>query len=360
MRDTPYLAVDEQLFEANLTAMAEHARQLGVALRPHAKTHKSAEVARRQLAHGAVGLTVATVSEAEIFADAGFDDLFIAYPIWAEGPRAPRLQALAGRVRLRVGVDSIEGARMLAHAVASGEHPAPLAVAVEVDSGHHRTGVAPDQAGTVAAAAAEYGLRVDGVFTFPGHSYAPEARASAAHDEALALEIAREALLGLGLACPVVSGGSTPSADAAEGRASGGVLTELRPGVYPFFDAQQWELGTAGPGRIALTAVATVVSVRGSRVVVDAGNKVLGADRAGYASGFGRLPASPEARIVALSEHHATIEFSAADAAPALGSRVRIAPNHVCAAINLADELVVEQNAREVTVWTVDARGANT
>jgi len=360
VRDTPYLAVDEQLLESNLAAMADHARQLGVALRPHAKTHKSVEVGRRQLAHGAVGLTVATVSEAEVFADAGFDDLFIAYPIWAEGPRATRLRALAGRVRLRVGIDSIEGARMLAHAATSGEHPVPLAVAVEVDSGHHRTGVEPGQAGVIAAASLEYGLTVDGVFTFPGHSYAPEARASAAHDEALALEIARESLRGLGLECPVVSGGSTPSADAAEGRASGGVLTELRPGVYPFFDAQQWELGTVGPGRIALTAVATVVGARGARVVVDLGSKVLGADRAAYATGFGRLPADAAARIVALSEHHATIEFASADEAPVLGERVRIAPNHVCAAINLADELVIESNAAEAAVWPVDARGANT
>lgn len=360
MRDTPYLVIDEQLLEANLAAMAEHARRLGVALRPHAKTHKSVEVARRQLAHGAVGLTVATVAEAETFADAGFDDLFIAYPIWAEGPRATRLRALAGRVRLRVGVDSIEGARMLAHAVTGGEHPVPLAVAIEVDSGHHRTGVEPEQAGPIAVAAIELGLAVDGVFTFPGHSYAPDARSSAAHDEAQALEAARESLLGLGLACPVVSGGSTPSADAAEGSAAGGVLTELRPGVYPFFDAQQWELGTVGPTRIALTAVATVVSVRGSRVVVDAGNKVLGADRAAYASGFGRLPAAPEARIVALSEHHATIEFENAESAPLLGTRLRIAPNHVCTAINLSDELVIERSGTEAAVWRVDARGANT
>jgi len=360
VRDTPYLVIDEQLLEANLAAMANHARRLGVALRPHAKTHKSVEIARRQLAHGAVGLTVATVAEAEVFADAGFDDLFIAYPIWAEGPRASRLRALAGRVRLRIGVDSIEGARMLAQAVTGGEHPAPLAVAIEVDSGHHRTGVAPEQAGIVAAAAAEYGLAVDGVFTFPGHSYAPDGRASAAHDEAHALEEARESLLGLGLACPVVSGGSTPSADAAEGKAAGGVLSELRPGVYPFFDSQQWELGTVGPARIALTAVATVVSVRGSRAVVDAGNKVLGADRAAYASGFGRLPAAPEARIVALSEHHATIEFENAESAPPLGTRLRIAPNHVCTAINLADELVIERFGRETAVWRVDARGANT
>lgn len=361
MRDTPYLAVDERLLEVNLTSMADHARALGVALRPHAKTHKSIEIARRQLAHGAVGLTVATVAEAEVFADGGIDDLFIAYPVWAEGPRAERLRKLADRVQLRVGVESIEGARMLAQATTSGEHPVPIGVAVEVDSGHHRTGVAPAQAGIVAAAAADYGLRVDGVFTFPGHSYAPESRESAARDEAEALAAARESLLGLGLACAVVSGGSTPSVEAASRRAAGGVLTEVRPGVYPFYDAQQWELGTAGPGRIALTAVATVVSVRGTRAVVDLGSKVIGADRLTWATGFGRLPAHPDARIVALSEHHATIEFESDPAGvPVLGARVRVAPNHVCTTVNLADELVFERDSIEVAVVAVDARGANT
>ena len=95
VRDTPFLAVDEALLDANLTGMAAHAAHLGVALRPHAKTHKTPEIAKRQITHGAVGLTVATVGEAEVFADAGIGDLFIAYPIWAAGARADRLRTLA-------------------------------------------------------------------------------------------------------------------------------------------------------------------------------------------------------------------------------------------------------------------------
>lgn len=357
MRDTPYLAVDVDLLEANLAAMAEHARTLGLALRPHAKTHKSPEIARRQLAHGAIGLTVATVGEAEVFAAAGVDDLFIAYPVWAEGERADRLRALAARSRVRVGADSIEGARMLAAAVRAGRPGgAPLAIAIEVDSGHHRSGTAPDRAAEVAIAAREAGLDVDGVFTFPGHSYGLEAASPAAGEEAAALGTARDALVAAGIPCPVVSGGSTPSARAADG----GVLTELRPGVYVFQDAQQWELGTSGPESIALTACATVVSRRPGVAVVDAGSKVLGADRAGFASGFGRLPDHPETRIVALSEHHATIVFPAGAAVPPLGARLRVAPNHVCSAVNLADELVVLRAGAEVGTWPVAARGANT
>lgn len=356
MRDTPYLVVDERRLEANLAAMAEHARALGVALRPHAKTHKAPEIARRQLAHGAIGLTVATVGEAEVFADAGIDDLFIAYPIWAVGPRAERLRALAGRVRLRVGADSIESVRMLAAAVHAGvEDAAALAIAVEVDSGHHRSGIAPERAAEVAAAALEAGLLVDGVFTFPGHSYGSGAAAPAAGDEAAALATARDALVAVGIPCPVVSGGSTPSARAADG----GVLTELRPGVYLFGDAQQWELGTIEPASIALTARATVVSRHEHVAVVDAGSKILGADRAAYASGYGRLLDHPDARITALSEHHATITFPAYVVVPPLGTELCVVPNHVCNAVNLVDELVVERDGIDVDTWTVAARGRN-
>ena len=106
--DTPYLVVDREILERNLATMAELARTAGFALRPHAKTHKCLPIARRQLELGATGLTVATVGEAELFADAGFDDLFIAYPIIATGPKAPRLRALAERCTVAVGADSVQ------------------------------------------------------------------------------------------------------------------------------------------------------------------------------------------------------------------------------------------------------------
>jgi D-serine deaminase-like pyridoxal phosphate-dependent protein len=354
MRDTPFLAVDVDLLERNLKAMANHAATAGLELRPHAKTHKSVFLAQLQIERGAVGITVATVSEAEIFASAGLDDIFIAYPIWAEGPRAERLRTLATRTRLRVGADSIEGVRQLAQAMGSQVHR--LAVAIEVDSGHHRSGRSPESAAEVAAAALEVGLTVDGVFTFPGHSYGPGAGDSAARDEAEALTIARGALTAAGIPCPVVSGGSTPSADAARSD----VLTELRPGVYVFGDAQQWELGTCAPESIALTVRATVVSRRDDTVIVDAGSKALGADRASWASGYGRVMEYPNARILALSEHHATVRFPSDETPPAAGTRLRIVPNHVCSAVNLADRYTVEREGAEIDEWRIDARGANT
>jgi D-serine deaminase-like pyridoxal phosphate-dependent protein len=348
---TPCLVVDRELLEGNLVAMAGRARDLGVALRPHAKTHKCLEIARRQLALGAVGLTVATVGEAEIFADAGFTDLFIAYPVWAAGVRGGRLRALAERISLRIGVDSGEGAEIVARALAGTE----AEVVVEVDSGQHRTGVAPESAGQVAAAAQRCGLRVAGVFTFPGHSYQPGQMKQAAEDEARALLAAGGALRQASVGADLRSGGSTPTAALA----IQGAMNEMRPGVYVFNDAQQVELGTAEWDTVALSAAATVVSRHGRDLVLDAGSKVLGADRPAWATGYGRLPDHPHARIGALSEHHATVSFPQGGPVPDLGSLVRVAPNHVCAAVNLADVLLISAGGAIVDQWHIAARGRN-
>ncbi|MGY6497171.1 MAG: alanine racemase, partial [Microcella sp.] len=294
-----------------------------------------------------------------------------------EGPRAARLAALLARgVRLRVGVDSVEGIGMLAAATEDSDRSG-LTVAVEVDSGHQRSGVDPGRAGALARVATELGLEVAGVFTFPGHSYAPDGMNAAARDEQQALRAARDAVLRAGLPCPVVSGGSTPTTSAFSGDPAGGreplhalasdddVLTELRPGVYALGDAQQWELGVVDPASIALSFVATVVSRRegnhgGVRLIVDAGSKALASDRPAWASGFGRCIEHPDAHIVALSEHHATLLFPAAEDAPALGERLRIVPNHVCTAVNLVDDLVAVHPDGSEEVWPVAARGANT
>ena len=346
---TPHVTVDVDVLDRNLRAMADAAAARGLALRPHAKTHKCPEIARRQLDLGAAGLTVATVSEAEIFADAGVPDLFVAYPVWPSPERAQRLRALARRVALRVGVDSAESAEALAAAVPG------LEVMVEVDSGHHRSGVAPASAGGIAAAAHRAGLRPRGVFTFPGHGYGVSRRHLAARDEAAALAEAVSSVTAAGLDADVVSGGSTPTA-ALTGRP----LTEMRPGVYVFGDAQQLEMETCGWDEVALTVASTVVSRSGQRMVLDAGSKVLGADQQSWATGAGRLLDHPQARIVALSEHHATVVLPDGSPVPALGEVLRVVPNHVCATVNLADELVVVSAGAEVDRWRVAARGANT
>lgn len=352
---TPYLRVDVTRLLANIERTARWAAAAGVSLRPHAKTHKSPEVARLQLAAGAIGLTVATIGEAEVFVQHGAEDVFVAYPLWLTEERARRVRDLADRADLAIGVDSVEAAQRAARLLEG----SGVVALVEVDSGQHRTGVAPEDAGTIAAAAVEAGLPVRGVFTFPGHSYSPDALRTAADDEARALRTATESLRAVGLEPDVVSGGSTPSL----AHTHTDELTELRPGVYVFGDAQQWELGTAAPDDLALTCRATVVSHAGGRPVLDAGSKVLGADRAAYATGWGRLPAYPDARVVQLSEHHAVVDLAGASL-PRLGSRVDVVPNHVCAAVNLADTLWADTGAGTGTggglePWPVAARGRN-
>ncbi|HUN35471.1 MAG TPA: alanine racemase [Trebonia sp.] len=350
---TPYLMVDVDRLEHNVRAMAEHAARQGLALRPHAKTHKTAEIAALQLRAGAAGLTVATLGEAEAFARAGCDDLFLAYPVWPSAERLERIEALTDKVRLRIGVESVTSARKLAPLSRLANPPQ---VVIEIDSGHHRTGVRPQLAAEIALEARKAGLDVAGVFTFPGHSYSPDARERAAAEERSALTAAVTALDLAGIRCEVASGGSTPTAALGEAAP----LTELRPGVYVFNDAQQLELGVCTEDQLALTAVATVVSRPApDRLVLDCGSKVLGADRMPWATGHGRVLGLPGARVTALSEHHATVVLPEAGPEPALGDLLAVVPNHVCTAINLADQLHAVRDGQLVATWPVMARGAN-
>jgi len=140
---TPCLVVDEVVLDANIEAMAGRARSAGLRLRPHVKTHKSLEIARRQVAAGASGLTVATLSEAEAFAAGGFDDLLVAYPLWLSEARAERLARLGGGATVRFGCDSLDSGRHSARLLAG----VPVGVLVEVDSGQGRSGSRPARPG---------------------------------------------------------------------------------------------------------------------------------------------------------------------------------------------------------------------
>ena len=361
---TPALIVDAATLDRNIARMAEAARASGFRLRPHAKTHKCPQIAAKQIGAGAVGLTVATIGEAEAFAAAGVTaDLFIAYPLWLDEGKQRRLAKLATEARVAVGVDSVESARRIAGTGAS--------VVIEIDCGHHRTGVQPADAGALALAARELGLAVDGVFTFPGHGMArgaaqdaplspAEIREHAARDQQSGLSEAAASLREAGVEPSVISGGSTPTA----GFAQAGEINELRPGVYVFNDAMQIALGSCGIEDVALAAAATVVSVPAAdRFVLDTGSKVLGADPNAWSPGYGLLPAYPGSKVIQLSEHHAVVQLSAdlpdGVTAPEHGDRVAIIPNHVCNAVNLADELVIVQQGKHVDTWPVAARGAN-
>ncbi|MCO4239639.1 D-TA family PLP-dependent enzyme [Pseudarthrobacter sp. MDT3-28] len=358
--DTPEIIIDRHVLQRNIDRMATAVRAKGLHLRPHVKTHKVPEIAEMQLAAGAVGLTVATLGEAEVFAEHGAKDIFIAYPLWIGPRQAERLQRLAAKARIAVGVDSREAAETMAASL--GDAVGEIEVVLEIDSGHHRSGIAPDAVVGVAQAAARGGLRVTGIFTFPGHSYAPGMPLKAADEERLALGKAADLLTAGGFPITHRSGGSTPTATLTAGNSG---ATEVRPGVYVFGDAQQLELERCAVEDIALTVAATVVSRHEGtdliprRVILDSGSKILGGDLPGWTTGFGRLLDHPEARITALSEHHATVVWPAEATLPALGDRLRVVPNHVCIAMNLVDDVTVISGGEIVDRWHVAARGRN-
>ena len=353
--DTPALVIDLDVAEANTRALVAHLAQFGVSLRPHAKTHKSLEIGRGQLASGARGLTVGNLGEAEVFAAAGLADLFIAYPIWAAGPKATRLRALHERApEIKVGVDSVDGARALGDAVAGAARP--LQVLIEIDPGNRRTGVVgKDAAIEVARAARVAGLEVAGIFSHGGHGYAsPAARHAAAADEVRSLTEAVDALRETGFNVPVVSAGSTPTML----EAVGGPITEMRAGTYVLGDRQQAVLGSIGAQTIALHVTATVVSASvPGQVVIDAGAKTLTKDVAPYLRGHGAIPAYPDAVIERVSDYHGIVRIPAGTPAPRVGEVIAIVPNHVCPVVDLRDSFVAVRGRTVVGALPVDARG---
>ena len=341
------MVVDVSRMERNLSRMAAAAAAAGVALRPHAKTHKCVEVARRQLAHGAVGLTVATLAEAELFASGGCPSVFIAYPLWAgSGSRGVRLAALAQLTDLRVGVDSMAAAARLAGAVPG------LRVLIEVDSGQHRSGVLPDRVAALAGSCVELGLEVIGAFTHPGHAYgSPSAVGDVAEEERVALAAAGTAVAEFVDGEPLLSGGSTPTA--AAGLAA--PLTEVRPGTYVFGDRQQMHLSPVTVDDVALVVGARVVSApRAGSVVLDAGSKALSSDRPAWLAGHGLILEAPEATIATLSEEHAVV--TGLETPLRIGDLVRVVPNHVCTVVNLTSELLVVSDGAVTDRWPVRAR----
>ena len=354
---TPSLIIDAEIVRRNLRRMADYTREHGLALRPHTKTHKSRELAALQLREGgAAGLTVAKLGEAEIMADVT-DDLLLAYPV-VDARRAAGAAKLAKRTQLRVAIDSASAAQVLgAAAVAAG---ATIGILVDVDVGLHRTGV-QSPAETLALAQvvdSTAGLRLDGLFFFPGHLPPVPARQI---DGLLAIGALLGEALNLwrisGLHATIVSGGSTPSALNSH---HVGHLTEIRPGTYIFNDMNCVHGGSAKLEDCAARIVATVVSTAvPGQVVLDAGSKTLSTDMCGPAptAGHGQIVEFPQASIVKLSEEHAQVDITACDRAPQLGAQVTIVPNHICPCVNLQDQVYWLEPGETPRPLSVDARG---
>lgn len=352
--DTPALVIDLDIVERNAHRLGDELARRGIALRPHVKTHKSVALARLQLEAGARGLTVGNLGEAEVFAAAGLDDLFIAYPIWAAGPKAGRLRALHDLepLRLTVGFDSVAGAERLAAAVAGSRRR--ITVMLELDPGNRRTGAPAERAGEIAGAARDLGLDVIGVFTHGGHAYRPGAAAPAGADEVATLTAGAAGLRAAGIEPRVISAGSTPT----QLTAAVSPVNEIRAGTYLIGDRQQWTIGAVPDDGIAIAVAATVVSrAVDGQVVIDAGAKTLTKDVAPYLVGHGVLPAYPDAMIERVSDYHGVASAPNGGALPALGEVVAVIPNHVCPVIDLRDSFVATRSGSVVGMWPVDARG---
>ena len=350
--DTPTLLVDLDILEANIERMAGVARAGGKRLRPHTKTHKTPEIARMQAAAGASGFTAAKLGEAEVLADAGIDDIFIANQI--VGPlKIARLISLAERARIIVAIDSIEAAAPLADAAE--RRGIRLAVRIEIDTGLGRAGV---RSTAEALALAEYvagraGLDIEGIFTHEGHLYRAENPADPARAAAEQMRNVARDLRAAGIALATVSMGSTPGAPLTA-REPG--IDELRPGVYVFNDRTQLRLG-ASPESCALTVMATVTSIRSDgRVIVDAGTKSLASDCPFEDRSFGIVLKRPELQFVGASEEHGHLQISD-EGSIHVGDRVRIVPNHACTCVNMHDTITAHRGDTVEAVWAVAGRG---
>ena len=350
--DTPGPIVLVDIMQDNIDRMQRFAAQHDLDVRPHVKTHKCLEIGRRQLEAGAVGITAGNVGEAEVFAAAGFDDIFLSYPVWPAGTKGTRIRRLAETTRLRVGVDNVAAVEALADAM--GGEPERLQVVLEVDCGARRSGAPPEVAGDLALAARKRGLVPVGVFTYPGHgSSGRDARERAAQDQQAALTTAVRSLADVGVTAEVVSAGSTPTVEFS----TSSLITEIRPGEYVFCDRNNIRLGACSEDQIALFVAATVVSDWvPDQVILDVGTKALGRE-GNPDKGYGALGVG-DGRLLKLNEYHGFAAVPAGESRPSVGAVVPVVPNHVCPVVNSFEELIVtDTEGTMLQRWPVAARG---
>lgn len=353
--ETPVPIVDMDRLAFNLDRMAAYATLHGFRLRPHVKTHKSPRIAAEQLRLGAVGLTCATLREAEVMAEV-CDDLLVAYPP-VGAARLERLARLPQDVRITVAADDAHALDALNVAARLGHRQ--FDVLVEADLGMHRVGVSsPDRAVAIAQhidrASA---LNFAGMLFYPGH-IRDEVGAQGSALSQLGADIARyvTALDAAGLPPRIVSGGSTPSAWRMH-EVPG--VNEVRPGTYVYNDRTTALIGACDWDDCALTVLATVVSVAvKGQAVIDAGTKALGREplRAD-GDGYGALLDHPEVVVSRMSEEHGILDLSKTAWRPRLGDQVRVVPNHVCIVVHLFDEIIGVRGHAVETRWPVAARG---
>ena len=356
--DTPALVIDLDAMQRNLAHMAEFASRHRLRLRPHAKTHKSAAIAKLQIAAGAVGVCVQKVGEAEALAAGGVADIFISNEVIDESKLA-RVAALAGRIKLAIAVDSPLGVDRLAHALKAAS--SMVDVFVEIDVGHGRCGVAPTAAGALAHQVVSHGLRFAGLQAYHGraqHLRQPaEREATVRHAVSLA-RAAQASVTAAGIRCPLVTGAGTGT---FVFEAASGVYGELQAGSYLFMDRDYADNEATSHAPVfehALFVKSQVMSRGTSHAVVDAGHKAHAID-----SGLPRVWPRGDLEFANGGDEHGILRPRGGSTAalPALGDTVWLVPGHCDPTVNLHDHYVVVRGGLEGgivdAVWPVDARG---
>jgi D-serine deaminase-like pyridoxal phosphate-dependent protein len=345
LRDTPLVTVDLDIMEANILRLQAYCDAHGIANRPHIKTHKVPEIARRQLAAGATGITCQKLGEVAVMLDAGIADILVTYNILGEA-KLRRLRELAARpgARLMAAIDSAAAARALSSAF--GDVAVPLPVLIECDTGGGRQGTqTPAETAALAQTVARLpGLRFAGLMTYP-----------ITDDTATFFEAALADLERVGLPAEVVSTGGTPVYRRAHTVPG---VTEHRAGTYVFNDRATVAAGGATWEDCAMRIRTTIVSrPTVERAIIDAGSKTLSSDLLGL-RGHGHIVEYPEAVITRLNEEHGIVDLAGCATKPDVGEVVSVIPNHTCVVTNLHDALVGVRRGRVEVVWPVAARGA--
>jgi|SRR6185312_13937284 len=337
---SPSLLLDRPKLERNAARMRERAKALGISLRPHLKTAKSVDAARFVLGGAPGPATVSTLKEAEMFGKAGITDLLYAVSI-APQKLTKVIELRQAGIDLKIILDSLEAAQFVsAHARQRG---GDIAAMIEVDVDGHRSGVPwnDHQALIAIARAVSNDAKLHGILCHAGDSY--HAHSPAALEEAAGLERSRMvaaagALRDAGIACPVVSVGSTPTA--LSSRSYEGI-TELRAGVYMFFDMVQVGIGVCAVDDIALSVLATVIGHRPDKnwIITDAGWMALSSDP-GQGRDFGLVCDAqgrpyPDLVVLSTNQEHGIVGIRPGSRASLpelpIGMRLRILPNHACA-----------------------------
>jgi D-serine deaminase-like pyridoxal phosphate-dependent protein len=345
--DTPALILDLDVVEENIRAMSEYFAARPQKLRPHFKTPKTPEIARRQLAAGAIGITASKLGEVEVLARAGLGPVLLANQI--AGPaKIDRFFKAAAQISLIGTIESEFNVREFEAGAARAGQAAD--VIIEVDSGMHRCGTeTPEETVALARYAMRAGLNYRGVMGYEGHAVLvpnTEKRIATAREALTTLSRHVEALRAAGLAPEIVSAGGTGTFDIAGNWPD---VTEVQAGSYVFMDGA-YRIVRPDLGQPALTLLATVISRRGDRAIIDAGMKSLTNE---FGPPMGKTIA---VKVGRLSEEHGHLAAGESSLEP--GSKIEIIPSHGDTTINLHSEYYVVRGDEVIATWPIEGARA--